>query len=132
MDGVTLLLANRAQFIDRVADDVDHAAQGLAAHRNADRSTQINGLHATNHTVGRLHGHRADAALAEVLLHLKHDRDGFGRRKALAGDAQRLIDGRHRRFFKLHVYGRAGDLNHFADVLCHCPAFLCELQALGL
>ncbi len=44
---------------------------------------------------------------------------GVGHREALAGDAQRLIDGRHRRFFKLHVYRGTGDLNYFADVLCH-------------
>ena len=44
--------------------------------------------------------------------------------KALAGDAQRLVDGRHRRFFKLHVHRGTGDLNYLADVFCHFSAFL--------
>ena len=44
---------------------------------------------------------------------------GVGTLKPSLGDAQRLVNGRHRRLFKLNVYGRAGDLNHFADVFCH-------------
>ena len=63
------------------------------------------------------------------MLHLEDHVDGHGGVKALAGDAQRLIDGRHRRLLELNVHGRAGDLNYLADVLCHVViAFSKNLQ----
>jgi hypothetical protein len=61
-----------------------------------------------------------------VLLHLEDDADGGGDGEAVADDTQRLIDGRHGRFFELNVYGWAGDLDYFADVICHfqtAPSF---------
>ena len=96
-----------------------HAAQRFLAHRHADGAAEVDGLHAAHHAVGGLHGHGAHAAFAQVLLHLEDHIDGRGHGEAVARDAQRLIDGRHGRFFKLHVHGRAGDLNYFADVFCH-------------
>ena len=101
-----------------------HAAQRLFAHGHADGPAEVDGLHAADHAVGGFHGDGAHAALAQVLLHFEDDVDGRGHVEAVAGDAQRLVDGRHRRFFKLHVYGRTGDLDYFADVFCHCFAFL--------
>ena len=114
-----MLLADRAQIVHRLADHVDHAAQRLFAHRHADGAAEVDGLHAADHAVGGFHGHGAHAALAQVLLHLEDHADGRGHGEAVAGDAQRLIDGRHRRFFKLHVHRGTGDLNYLADVLCH-------------
>ena len=101
-----------------------HAAQRLLAHRHADGAAEVDGLHAADHAVGGFHGHGAHAALAQVLLHLEDDADGRGHGEAVAGDAQRLVDGRHRRFFKLHVYRGTGNLNYLADVLCHKLCFL--------
>ena len=119
VDGHALLFADGAELVDRLADHVDHAAQRLLAHGHADGAAEVDGLHAADHAVGGFHGHGAHAALAQVLLHLEDDVDGRGDLEALAGDAQRLIDGRHGGFFKLNVYGGAGDLNDFADVFCH-------------
>src|ERR1035437_2906085 len=113
------LFADGAQIVDRVADDVDDAAQRLFAHRHTDGSAQVDGLHPANHAVGGFHGHGADATLAQVLLDFKNDADGRGYGEALAHDAQRLVDGRHRRFFKLHVHRGTGDLDYLADILCH-------------
>ena len=120
MDGHALLLADGAEFVHGLADDVDDAAQRLLAHGHADGAAEVDDLHAADHAVGGFHGHGAHAALAEVLLDFEDDADGRGDGEAVAGDAQRLVDGRHRRFFKLHVYGRTGDLDYFACVLCHC------------
>ncbi len=113
------LLADGAKLVDRLADDVDHAAQRLLAHGHADGAAEVDRLHAANHAVGGFHGDGAHAAFAEVLLHLEDDVDRRGNVEAVADDAQRLVDGRHRRFFKLHVDGGTGDLNYFANVLCH-------------
>ncbi len=119
MDGHAHLLADGAELVDRLADDVDDAAQRLLAHGHADGAAEVDGLHAADHAVGGFHGDGAHAALAQVLLHLEDDVDGRGDLEAVADDAQRLIDGRHGGFFKLNVYGGAGDLNNFADVFCH-------------
>ncbi len=120
VNGHARLFADGAEVVDGVADDVEHAAQRLFAHRHADGAAEVDGLHAADHAVGGLHGHGAHTALAQVLLDFKNDADGRGDGEAVADDAQRLIDGRHGRFFKLHVYGGAGDLDYFADVFCHC------------
>ncbi len=119
VNGHARLLADGSKLVHRLADHVDDAAQRLFAHGHANRAAEVDGLHAANHAVGSFHGHGAHAALAQMLLNLENHRDGRGHGKALAGDAQRLVDGRHRRFFKLHVHRGTGDLNYFADVLCH-------------
>jgi hypothetical protein len=54
-----------------------------------------------------------------MLLHLEDHVDGRGHGEAFAGDAQRLVDGRHVHFFKLHVHRGTGNLNYLANVLCH-------------
>jgi len=113
------LFADGAQLVHRLADDVDHAAQRLLAHRHADGAAEIDGLHAADHAVGGLHGHGAHAPLAQVLLDFEDYRNGRGHGEALADDAQRLIDGRHRRFFKLHVHRGTRDLDYLADIFCH-------------
>ena len=68
----------------------------------------IDGLHAAHHALGGFHGDAAHAAFAQVLLHFEDDVDGRGNVEALADDAQRLVDRRHRGFGKLHVHGRTG------------------------
>ncbi len=119
MDWLALVLADGAEFIDRLADNVDDAAEGFAAHGDADGAAEVDGLHAADHAVSGFHGDCAYTALAQVLLHLENDADGRGHGETFAGDAQRLVDGRHRRFFKLHVHRGTGDLDYLADVLCH-------------
>jgi hypothetical protein len=46
------LLADRAKLVDRLADDVEHAAQRLAAHGRGDLRTEIERVHAAHHAVG--------------------------------------------------------------------------------
>jgi hypothetical protein len=120
MDGHAQLLADGAKLVDRLADDVDDAAQRLFAHGYPNGPAEIFDLHAAHHAVGCFHGHRAHAAFAEMLLHFQDDRNGRRNREAVRDDAQRLINGRHRRFFKLHVDRWAGNLNYLADIFCHC------------
>ena len=119
MDGHALLLADGAEFVHGLADDVDDAAQRLFAHGHADGAAEVDDLHAADHAVGGFHGHGAHPAFAEVLLHLENHVDGRRDGEAIADDAQRLVDGRHGRFFKLHVHGGTGDLDYFANVFCH-------------
>src|ERR671911_554175 len=51
----------------------DGAAQRLRTHRYRDGGAGVDHLHAALETVGGLHGNRADAVLADVLLDLADD-----------------------------------------------------------
>src|ERR1019366_7257189 len=66
------------------------------------------------------------------LLHLENDADRRGNGEPLARNMQRLVDGRHRRFFKLHVHRGTGDLDYLADVLCHICLPKCYAAAAPL
>ncbi len=119
MDGIALGGVDRPELVHRVADDVEHAAQGLAAHGHGDGAAQVDGLHAAHHALGGLHGDAAHPAFAQLLLDFQDDVDGRGNVEAFAGDAQRRVDGRQRRLGKLHVHRGTCDLNYVSDVFCH-------------
>ena len=55
VDRPALLGLHRAQAVDRVADDVQDAAERLPADGHRDRRAEVHGLHAAHHAVGRLH-----------------------------------------------------------------------------
>ena len=71
--GIALGGVDRAQLVHGLADDVQHAAQGLAAHGNGDGAAEVDGLHAAHHAFGGLHGDAAHAAFAELLLDFQDD-----------------------------------------------------------
>ncbi len=119
MNWHALVVSHGAEVIDRLTDDVHHAAECAAADGNRDGATLVNGFHAANHTVGGLHGDTAHAPFAEVLLHFENDVDRRRDGEAVADDAKRLVDGRHRRLDELHVDGGAGDLNDVSDIFWH-------------
>ncbi len=60
-----------AQLIHGLAKDVHDAAKRGPAHRDGNSHAQVIRFHAANHSFDGLHGHRADASFAEVLLHLR-------------------------------------------------------------
>ena len=57
-------------LVDRLAEQVEDAAEGLLADRDRDRATGVDHLVAAAQSVRCVHGDRADAVVAEVLLHL--------------------------------------------------------------
>src|SRR6266850_116615 len=117
MDGKPLIALDRAEFIHRLTDNVEHAAQRSGTDRYGDGATEVDCLHATHHAFGGLHGHATHAPLSQVLLHLEHDVDRLGNVEALADHANRLVNGRQTRFGELQVHCRAGDLNHSTCVV---------------
>ena len=56
--------------VDRLAEQVEDAPQGDVADRHGDRAAGVDDLHAARQAVGRVHGDRAHAVIAEVLLDL--------------------------------------------------------------
>ena len=119
VNGHSVFVLDRTQFVDRFADHVHDAAQRAAAHGHGNRSALVDGLHAAHHAVGGLHGDAAHAAFAQVLLHFENDVDRRGHVEAVADDAQRLVNRRQCPFGKLHVHRGTGNLNYLSNVFCH-------------
>ena len=67
-----------ALLVDRVAEHVPDAAERHLADRHRDRRAGVDHVGAAREAVGRVHRDRADAVVAEVLLHLG---DQAGRRR---------------------------------------------------
>jgi hypothetical protein len=70
MDGPALLDLDVAALVDRLAEQVEDAAEGGLADRDRDRAARVDHLVATAQAVGGVHGDGAHAVVAEVLLHL--------------------------------------------------------------
>ena len=60
--------------VDRLAEDVEDAAEGRLADRHRDRAAGVADLRAAGEAVRRGHGDRADPVVAEVLLDLAGER----------------------------------------------------------
>jgi len=107
---------HRVALVDRLAENVEQAAERLFAHRDADRSAGVDHVDATRDSVRRVHCDRAHAVVAQVLLHLRDqvDRGPLGTLRKL--DSQRRVDLRQ-------LLGEEGvdhdtlDLDDLADVL---------------
>ena len=69
VDRPVVVGVDRAAAVDRLAEQVEHAAQRGLADRHLDRRAGVDALHAADHAVGAAQGHAADAAAAQVLLH---------------------------------------------------------------
>ena len=61
-------------LVDRLAEQVEDAPERDVADRHRDRAAGVDDLHAAREAVGGVHGDRADAVVAEVLLHLADER----------------------------------------------------------
>ena len=88
-------------LVDRLAEQVEDAAERRLADGHADRPAGVAHLGAAREAVGRVHGHGAHAVVAQVLLHLA-DQDlrdvagvlvGVGRRVRVGHlDLERVVD----------------------------------------
>src|SRR5215472_13693122 len=119
MNGQAFLEFDRTQLVDGFADYVHHASQRAAAHGHGNRPTLIDDLHAAHHPVSRLHSHAAHPAFAQVLLHFENHVDGIGDAETFADHLQRLINGRHGGFLKLHVHRWSCNLYDVSDIFWH-------------
>ena len=113
MDRRLLFGVDRAALVDRLADHVEDAPQGLGADRHHDRATGVDHLGAAHQPVGRVHRDRAHGVLAEVLRHFE--------RQHAAGvvDVQRAQD-RRQLALEADVDDRADDLGDRADFVGWC------------
>ena len=123
----------RLAVVDRLAEQVEDAAQGRVADRDRDRAAGVDHLVAALQAVGGVHRHRADAVVAEVLLHLA---DQLGRLAVLVAGHLDL----HRRVDLRQLVGEDGvddDAGHLLDssyvrsvALSHWFLFSISIEAL--
>src|SRR3954470_24133164 len=123
MNRVALFGCDRAQVVDRLANDVHYATERSTSDRDGNRTTLINRLHAAHHAVSGFHGDGSHSAFTQVLLHFENDVDRRGNVEAVTDDAQGLVNGRHRRLGELHVHSGTGDLNYVSDIFWHKSLF---------
>jgi hypothetical protein len=106
MDHPLILLADRAGFVDGVAQHVHDAAERGLADRHLDAFAGVARNEVTAQAVGRTQRDAAHDAVAQLLLHFQRDRR--------AVDFQCVIHLRHFMTRELHVDDGADDLNYFA------------------
>ena len=106
VDGMPLRLGS-GHPVDRVADDVEHPAQGHLPDRDGDRLSGVDRLVAAAQPVGGVHGDGADHAVAQVLLDLQHQPGALG-----AGDLQGVVGARETAAGEGDVHDRPHDLDH--------------------
>ena len=107
VDGAAVLGLDGAEFVDRLADDVDDATERLVADRHHDRSAGIGNRLAAGQALGDVHGDAAHAMLAEMLGHFEDEP------VAVVRGFQRVQDLRHVAV-ELHVDDGADDLDDMA------------------
>ncbi len=116
---------DRAALVDRLADDVEDAAQSLRADRHRDRSVSVDHLGTAHQSVGGVHRHRAHDILAELLRHFE-DQGAAG-----IVDRQRIED-RRQFAVEVDIDDGADDLGDGADAVCghvqQCPCPISILQ----
>ena len=113
VDGAHRLALDRAGFVDRLADDVDDAAEQAGADRHRDRRAGVAHFLAAHQTFAGIHGDGAHGVLAELLGDFEHQA------MALVRGFQRIED-RRQVFVELHVDDGADDLGDVSDLLSHC------------
>src|SRR6266852_160140 len=122
VNGIVGVAGERTELVDRLAENVHHAAERGAADGDGDAVAGIHGFHTADQAFGGLHGDRAHAAFAEMLLDFGGDVDGLGHVEAVAGDTHRVVNRGEMTRFKLNVQHRSDDLDDVAgsaDCCCH-------------
>jgi len=96
VDGPPGLAAlQRLALVDRLAEQVEDAAERRAAHGHRDGAARVHDLLAAGQAVRGVHGHRADAVVAQVLLDLADEGRGAARDAGVLGlDGLALHDDR--------------------------------------
>jgi hypothetical protein len=101
---------HRRPLVDRLADDVEDAAECGVADRHRDRAAGVPHLGAAHQPVGTVHGNRAHGVLAQVLGDLENQP------LAVVVSLQRVQDRRQVLVrVKLHVDHGTDDLGNFSD-----------------
>src|SRR5688500_14816165 len=117
MNRIALLVFDRTESIDGLADHVEHASECSFAYRHRDRAACVDCRHAAHHAVSRRHRNSSHTAFAEMLLHFCNHVDRSGHIESIRHNSQRLVNRRQVASVKFDVKNGADDLHDFADVM---------------
>jgi hypothetical protein len=112
VDRIAPVALHLAFAVDRLADDIEEAAEGRFADRDGDRSARCDRFHPPAKAVGGRHRDGPDPVVPQVLLNLG---DHIG--AVLALHDERVVDLGQVALFELDVQDRADDLHDPAGVL---------------
>ena len=116
--------SHRATIVDRIAKQVEHAAERFRPDWHAQGPAGVDDVFTTDHAVGAAQGHTPHLAAAQVLLHLA---DQVQRDALLLGvDADGVVDRRNAVLGELDVKRRADDLRDASDVRAGSLALRCR------
>ena len=87
VDRPALALLDRVALVDRLAEHVEDPPERPLADRHRDRAAGVDHVEAAGQAVGRVHRDRPHPAVAQVLLHLRHEPPAVGQR-----DLERVVD----------------------------------------
>ena len=122
MDRPVFVGVNRPAAVDRLAHDVEHAAQRRFADRHLDRLARVEAVLSADQAVGAAQRDAAHAAAAEVLLHFAGEVDLHS--FVLGDDLHGVVNRGEPILLELDVKRGADDLRDAADVLggfcCGC------------
>ena len=104
-----------AALVHGLAHDVDDPPQGRFAHGNLDGGVGIHDDLSAHHAVRGLHGHAADAVLAQVLLDFQRD-GGLGP-LGIDDVGEQGVHDLGQMIVELDVHGGSDDGDHAAGVL---------------
>ena len=125
VDRPALRRVDRATVVDRLASEIEDAAEGFLADRHGERSAGVDAGAAADHAVGAAEGDAAHLAAAEMLLDFPDEVDGYPLR--LMVDLDGVVDRRDRVLGELRVERRPDDLGDMTDLAavllcCRCHA----------
>ncbi len=92
MDRGGVFGADRAGFVDRLADHVHDAAKAGRADRHGDRAAGVGDFLAADQAFGGVHGDGAHGVLAQMLRHFEHQADLLAGLGVGVGGLQRVQD----------------------------------------
>ena len=111
VDRHRLGVADGATLVDRLADDVEDAAERLRADGDADLRAGVGDFLAAGQTLGRIHRDRADSVLTEMLRDFEHEAVAVVRRLERVENRGEAI------LLEGHVDDGADDLADTADAV---------------
>src|SRR4029077_9171693 len=126
VNGIVSVGDDGTELVNRFAEHAHHAAQRCTTDRDDNGLARVEGLHSADHAFGRLHGDRADAPVAEVLLHFHGHVERFRQVVAFAGDAHRVVNRGQVSGLELNIQ----DWSNYLDHVSYCCVLLGHLQLL--